>query len=213
MLGHARVADLVHAFSARGAKPNGVNGHHADDAERITSPAHLHQALARMIQAEIVEPVRPESFRKPEDVYLEIRDDVTRTAPGEKATKKKDQQQQETEERFREYQARAKMLKRQLDQDHGPTGKRRKLENGTGSHQDNYHKVEVNVRALLQTSYVDLSTNMNLAQCCGQGQLRAMLSRATKSTAGRLCGRYVWRGDWSHLPDGFGALDSQTATV
>lgn len=100
-----------------------------------------------MIQAEIVEPVRPESFRSPADIFHEIRDEVAETAPGERSTKKKEQQLLETHERYRQYLERSMMLKRQLDQDHGPNAKRRKLENGTGSHQDDHHKVEVNVRA------------------------------------------------------------------
>lgn len=153
LLGHARVADLVQAFSSRLSKTNGhSNGTHSDADEKITSQSQLHQALSRLIQAEIVEPVRPESFRKPTDIFHEIRDDVAKTAPGEKATKKKDQQTQETADRFRQYRDRSKLLKRQLDQDHGLTFKRRKIGNGVGDHHEGGRVVEVNVCNLTSPS-------------------------------------------------------------
>ncbi|KAH8177942.1 RNA polymerase III subunit RPC82 domain-containing protein [Sarocladium implicatum] len=161
LLGHARIADLVHAFSSRGGtKTNGVNGSHVDEPEGVASPMHLHKTLARLVQAEIVEPVRPESFRKPADIYQEIIDEVTKAAPGEKSTKKKDQQSQEIEEQYRQYQERAKMLKRQLDQDHGPTGKRRKLENGAGSHQDDQRRIEVNPNVVVKVNYERCSVEL-----------------------------------------------------
>ena len=149
LLGHARVADLAQAFSARGPKVNGhVNG---SESERITSQSQFHHTLARLVQAEIVEPMRPESFRKPADVYQEIKEDVTKTLPGEKSTKKKDQQLEEMQERYRVYRDQPKMLKRKLDQEHGPAGKRRKLANGHGTHRtstDDHDDLEVNVRIL-----------------------------------------------------------------
>lgn len=147
-LGHTRVGDLVQAFSSRFAHTNGhTNGTHDDaTADRIISQSHLHETLARLVQAEIIEPVRPESFRKPADVFHEIRDSVEKTAPGEKATKKKDQLHQETADGYKQYRERSKQLKRQLDQDHGDSGKRRKLENGSRDQRNGHRAIEVNVR-------------------------------------------------------------------
>ncbi|OAA51485.1 DNA-directed RNA polymerase III subunit rpc3 [Metarhizium rileyi] len=135
-LGYARVADLAHAFSARAPKTNGhTNGSHESLSGLIESKDHLNSVLSRLIQAEILETVRPDSFRNPAEVYREIEADVTKTAPGEKASKNKIEQHMQIVERFKTFRDQGKVLKRQLDQISGPSTKRRRLQNGS-SHSD-----------------------------------------------------------------------------
>lgn len=130
-LGYARVADLTHAFTSRAPKMNGhTNGSHEPSSGLIESKAHLHAALARLVQAEILETVRPESFRNPAEVYREIDADVTKTAPGEKASKYRIEQHMQTVQSYKAFRDQSKALKRQLDQTSGYTTKRRKLQNG-----------------------------------------------------------------------------------
>lgn len=142
MLGHARIADLTQAFGSRGPK---VNGHANGDVESrngmIESGHQLNSALARLIQAEILETVRPDSFRNPADVHREIEDDVTKTAPGERATKIKGDTQRILIERIRTFRDQGKMLKRSLDQSGNFSSKRRKLTNGN-SQNGNGHAYE-----------------------------------------------------------------------
>lgn len=153
-LGYARVADLTHAFSSRAPKTNGhANGSHEPGAGLIESEDHLNVVLTRLIQAEILETVRPDSFRNPAEVYREIEADVTKTAPGEKATKSKGEQQQQIVDRFRSFRDQGKMLKRQLDHTNGPVTKKRKLQNGS-SHVDAFDDVaQLNVRAACARMY------------------------------------------------------------
>lgn len=149
LLGHARIADLAQAFGSRGPKINGhANGDHDARNGLIESEHHLNSVLAHLIQAEILETVRPDSFRNPSDVYREIEDEVTKTGPGEKATKVKVEMQRQIMERFRTFRDQGKMLKRSLDHTNGPSTKRRKLTNG-GSHNghvDEYDAPQLNVR-------------------------------------------------------------------
>ncbi|KAK2590807.1 RNA polymerase III subunit C82 [Conoideocrella luteorostrata] len=139
-LGYARIADLTHAFSSRAPKINGhTNGAHDPSSGLIESKDHLNAALARLIQAEILETVRPESFRSPAEVYREIEADVTKTAPGEKASKNKMELHMRVVEKFRTFRDQSKALKRQLDQSSGPVTKRRKLQNGSSRNDDFVH--------------------------------------------------------------------------
>ncbi|GAB0136679.1 hypothetical protein EsDP_00004973 [Epichloe bromicola] len=136
-LGHARIADLTHAFTSRAPKTNGhTNGSHESSSGLIESKDHLNAALARLLQAEILETVRPESFRNPADVYGEIVADVTKIAPGEKASKNKIEMHMQIVEKYKTFRDQSKALKRQLDQSSGPNTKRRRLQNGSGRHDD-----------------------------------------------------------------------------
>lgn len=131
-LGYAKIADLTHAFTSRAPKSNGhTNGSHESSSGLIESKDHLNSALSRLIQAEILETVRPDSFRNPAEVYKEIEADVTKTAPGEKASKNKIEQHMQIVERFKAFRDQSKALKRQLDQFSGPATKRRRLQNGS----------------------------------------------------------------------------------
>ncbi|KAI9158373.1 DNA-directed RNA polymerase III subunit RPC3 [Paramyrothecium foliicola] len=132
LLGHARIADLAQAFESRKPKLNGhSNGSSHPPSGLIESEDELHTVLGRLIQSEIIETVRPDSFRNPKDVYFEIERDVTKTRPGERAsTKNKAEQQRQIAERMKQFYDQSTILKRQLDQHRGPIAKRRKLQNG-----------------------------------------------------------------------------------
>ncbi|KAL6892295.1 RNA polymerase III subunit RPC82 domain-containing protein [Trichoderma evansii] len=135
LLGYARIAELTHAYQSRAPTSNGhANGHGANGPSSglIESEAELHNVLSHLIRCEIIETVRPQSFRNPNDVYHEIEADVTKTAPGEKATKTKIDQQRQIMEQYRSFRDQPTALKRQLDQFGGPVTKRRKLEGGSG---------------------------------------------------------------------------------
>ncbi|KAG6042236.1 hypothetical protein E4U41_002579 [Claviceps citrina] len=136
-LGHARIADLTHAFTSRAPKTNGhTNGSHESSSGLIESKDQLNAALTRLIQAEILETVRPESFRNPAEIFREIMADVTQTGPGEKASKNKIEMHMQVVERYKSFRDQSKALKRQLDQINGPNTKRRKLQNGSRHHDD-----------------------------------------------------------------------------
>ncbi|KAF7562710.1 hypothetical protein G7046_g1409 [Stylonectria norvegica] len=134
LLGHAKIADLAQAFGSRAPKANGhANGAHDSHSGLIESEGELNSVLTRLIRAEIVETVRPDSFRNPTDIYQEIEDDVLKTGPGEKMARNKGDSQRQIMDRFRTFRDQSKILKRQLDtQDPGGrfTAKRRKLANG-----------------------------------------------------------------------------------
>ncbi|KAJ4857575.1 RNA polymerase III subunit RPC82 domain-containing protein [Trichoderma breve] len=135
LLGYARIAELTHAYVSRAPRSNGHangNGVNGADSGLIESEAELHNVLSHLIRCEIIETVRPQSFRNPSDVYHEIEAEVTKTAPGEKATKTKIDQQRQIMEQYRAFKDQPKALKRQLDQFGGPVTKRRKLGNGLG---------------------------------------------------------------------------------
>lgn len=135
LLGYARIAELTHAYVSRAPRSNGHangNGVNGADSGLIESEAELHNVLSHLIRCEIIETVRPQSFRNPNDVYHEIEAEVTKTAPGEKATKTKIDQQRQIMEQYRAFKDQPKALKRQLDQFGGPVTKRRKLGNGLG---------------------------------------------------------------------------------
>lgn len=153
-LGYARVADLAHAFTSRAPKTNGhINGSHESSSGLIESRDHLNATLARLIQAEILETVRPESFRNPAEMFREITADVTQTGPGEKASKNKIEMHKEIVERYKNFRDQSKVLKRHLDQTTGPSTKRRKLQNGS-RHHDDYafdDAPDLNVRAQSQS--------------------------------------------------------------
>lgn len=151
LLGCARVADLKQAFASRAPKTNGhTNGSHETSSGLIESEEHLNAVLSRLIQAEIIETIRPDSLRNPTEVYREIEADVTKTAPGEKASKNKIEQHVEIVNRFRSHRDQSKALKRQLDLSTGPSTKRRKLQNGSSQSGDYVFDdiPEVNVRQI-----------------------------------------------------------------
>jgi len=130
-LGHARVNDLNQAFGSRDSYTNGrTNGSQGHPNGLISSGDDLLLVLGRLIQADIVETVRPESFRNPVDIFHDIRQDVTKTAPGEKSTKTKTEQQEQILSRWRTFREQGKTIKRQLDQTRDSSAKRRKLHNG-----------------------------------------------------------------------------------
>lgn len=136
-LGFARIADLTQAFKGRAPKANGHHTNGSSDASGlIDSESHLHAVLGRLIQAEIIETMRADSFRNPREVHREIEQEMTRTAPGEKTTKITGEQQGQIIAKYRTFKEQGKSLKRQLDITRGSTGKRRKLQNGTGRHLD-----------------------------------------------------------------------------
>ena len=157
LLGHAKIADLNQAFESRTPKVNGhSNGLHAPSLHLIDSEGSLHSVLARLIQAEIIETVRPDSFRNPAEVYHEIKAEVTKVAPGEKpSSKNKVDQQRVITERFRTFKEQSRLLKRQIDQNEGPVTKKRKLGNGVqqNGHHDDYEVSQLNVstRAVIVT--------------------------------------------------------------
>ncbi|KAG6034316.1 hypothetical protein E4U19_005861 [Claviceps sp. Clav32 group G5] len=137
-LGYAKIADLEHAFTSRAPRFNGhKNGSHESSSGLIESKDHLYSVLGRLIQAEILETVRPESFRNPSEMYREIEADVTKTGPGEKAAKNKIEMHMQVVERYKTFRDQTKGLKRHLDQTSGPITKRRKIRNGP-AHQDDY---------------------------------------------------------------------------
>lgn len=113
----------------------------------IGSPRQLHATLARVIQIGFVETVRPDSFRNPIDVYHEIEQDVTKTNPGEKASKRdRADQLQVIRERFRSFREQGRGLKRQLDRNRGTVSKRRKLGNGKAVNGDFEDELEDSVQ-------------------------------------------------------------------
>lgn len=130
--GFARIADLNQAFQGRTPKVNGHANGASDTASDglIASEKQLNVVLARLIQAEIIETVQPESFRNPRDAYRTIETEMTRTGPGEKVTKIRNEQQLQIMERYRTFKEQGKTLKRQLDLTRGNVAKRRKLQNG-----------------------------------------------------------------------------------
>lgn len=135
LLGYARIAELTHAYVSRAPTSNGHangNGMNGADSGLIQSESELHSVLSHLIRCDIIETVRPQSFRDPKDVYHEIEAEVTKTAPGEKASKTKIDQQRQIMEQYRSFIEQPKALKRQLDQFGGPVTKRRKLGNGAG---------------------------------------------------------------------------------
>ncbi|KAH7156133.1 RNA polymerase III subunit RPC82-domain-containing protein [Dactylonectria macrodidyma] len=142
LLGHARIADLAQAFGSRAPKTNGhTNGNHDSHNGLIESENHLNSVLGRLLRAEIIETVRPDSFRNPTDVRREIEDDVLKTAPGEKAaSKNKAESQRQIIDRFRTFRDQGRMLKRQLDATGGFVSKRRKLENGRTQNGHSYEE-------------------------------------------------------------------------
>ncbi|KAF5003731.1 hypothetical protein FDECE_9739 [Fusarium decemcellulare] len=132
LLGHARITDLSHAFGSRAPRINGhTNGDHDSRNGLIESESHLNYVLVRLIRAEIIETVRPDSFRNPQDVYREIENEVTQTRPGEKVTKTKGEAQRQIIDRIRTFRDQSTTLKRQLDQSGDFGTKRRKLTNGS----------------------------------------------------------------------------------
>ncbi|EXM30344.1 hypothetical protein V3481_000642 [Fusarium oxysporum f. sp. vasinfectum] len=153
-LGHARIADLSQAFGSRAPKLNGhTNGEHKTHDGLIESESHLNSVLVRLIRAEIVETVRPESFQNPRDVYREIEDEVTKPRPGEKVTKGKIEAQREVIERSRTYRDQSKTLKRQLDMSGGPKPKRRKLVNGATQNGHGYDAPKLNPNVVVKINY------------------------------------------------------------
>ncbi|TQV97989.1 RNA polymerase III subunit Rpc82 [Cordyceps javanica] len=136
-LGFARIADLTQAFKGRAPKSNGhTNGSTDAPSGLIESESHLNAVLGRLIQAEIIETMRADSFRNPRDIYREIEQEMTRTAPGEKTSKITVEQQGQIMSKYRTFKEQGKSLKRQLDITRGTTGKRRKLHNGRGRQLD-----------------------------------------------------------------------------
>ncbi|KAH6900099.1 RNA polymerase III subunit RPC82-domain-containing protein [Thelonectria olida] len=139
LLGHARIGDLSQAFGSRAPKINGhTNGDHDPHDGLIESENHLNSVLGRLLRAEIIETIRPESFRNPTDVYREICDDVLQTGPAEKATKNKGEAQRQIYERYRAFRDQGKTLKRQLANAGSFSSKRRKLENGRAQNGHTY---------------------------------------------------------------------------
>ena len=171
-LGHARIHDLSQAFASRNPQINGeANGTHHGGP--ISSVNDLLVALGRLIQADIIETVRPESFRNPVDVFHDIRQDVTKTAPGEKLTKTKTEQHEQILNRWRTYRDQGKSLKRQLDQTRGSSAKRRKLYNGRAANGDLEDETipQLSVR-LLHLIFFSIISNDGPAQYHCQSQPR-----------------------------------------
>ena len=138
LLGYAKVADLAQAFASRTPRTNGhTNGSHESSSGLIETTDELNSVLSRLIRAEIIETVRPASFRNPAEVYREIETEVTKTAPGEKASKNKVEQHVQIVDKFREFRDQSKALKRNLDSSRAPSIKRRKLQNGSAHFHDN----------------------------------------------------------------------------
>lgn len=140
-LGHARIHDLTEAFTSRAHKANGnSNGFGA-----IEGGNHFQHVLARLIQAEIIDTVRQDTFRNPGEVYQEIKDDVTKTAPGERTSSRdKDEHNERIADRYRSHRDQSKALKRQLDMSRGSNPKRRRLQNGRATKGDPFDDNEEN---------------------------------------------------------------------
>ncbi|KAM5377396.1 hypothetical protein ACJZ2D_005077 [Fusarium nematophilum] len=155
LLGHARIADLSQAFGSRAPRVNGhTKGDHDSRNGLIESESHLNAVLVRLIRSEIIETVRPESFRNPRDMRREIEDEVTKTRPGEKA-KSKTEAQQQIIERFRIFRDQPKILKRQLDQSGDFVPKRRKLANGTAQngHEHDHDAPRLNPNVVVRINH------------------------------------------------------------
>ncbi|GKT99668.1 dna-directed rna polymerase iii subunit rpc3 [Fusarium langsethiae] len=153
-LGHARIADLSQAFGSRAPKINGhTNGDHDSHDGLIESESHLNSVLVRLIRSEIIETVRPESLRNPQDAYREIEDDVTKPRPGEKVSKGKSEAQREIIDRTRTYRDQSKTLKRQLDMSGGPKPKKRKLTNGASQNGHGYDAPKLNPNVVVRINY------------------------------------------------------------
>ncbi|OAA54892.1 RNA polymerase III Rpc82, C -terminal [Cordyceps fumosorosea ARSEF 2679] len=80
--------------------------------------------------------MRADSFRNPRDVFRDIEQEMTRTAPGEKTSKITVEQHGQIMSKYRTFKEQGKSLKRQLDLTRGTSGKRRKLQNGSGRQLD-----------------------------------------------------------------------------
>ncbi len=145
-LGHARIHDLNQAFASRNPHTNGkTNGAQEAGNQPITSGDDLLIVLGRLIQADIIETVKPGSFQNPDDVYHEIRDSVTKTGPGEANAKIKSEHEEQIFRKWREFRDHGKSIKRLLDQSRGSAAKRRRLHNG-GS--NGYYRDEESVPKL-----------------------------------------------------------------
>lgn len=179
-LGFARIADLAQAFKGRASKTNGhTNGSTEANSGLIESETHLNAVLGRLIQAEIIETMRADSFRNPREVYREIEQEVTRTGPGEKISKMTNEQHGQIMSKYRTFKEQGKSLKRQLDITRGTVGKRRKLQNGRGRHvDDDFDASFLNVRTLhvhlLHTSKRGEIANYLPAEHCSEGESREM---------------------------------------
>lgn len=152
LFGFARVADLAQAFKNRLPQSNGHTngaGEAAAASKLIESEDQLNAVLSRLIQADIIETVHSESFRNPLDVYRDIREEVTRAAPGEKTTKVTMDQESQISDRFKTFKERGKDLKRKLDSSRGMVTKRRKLQNGNGIHLDAVPPINVSILTML----------------------------------------------------------------
>ncbi|KAK7415844.1 RNA polymerase III subunit C82 [Neonectria punicea] len=156
LLGHARIGDLSQAFGSRAPKANGhTNGDHDSHNGLIDSEHQLNSVLGRLLRAEIIETVRPDSFRNPKDVYREIEGEVLNTGPGQAAAKNKGEAQRQIIERFRNFRDQGKALKRQLDQSGGFVSKRRKLANGRAQngHADDENAPRLNPNVIVRLNH------------------------------------------------------------
>lgn len=154
-LGHAKIHDLSQAFSARNPFANGGD-HGANGASNglIASEDELLIGLGNLIQAGFVETIRPDSFRNPVDVFHEIRNEATKSTPGDRVTKTKPEQQDQVLNNWRKYREQNKTVKRQLDQSRGSAPKKRKLANGEASNgvfeeEDNIPNLNVRLDRLI----------------------------------------------------------------
>lgn len=145
LLGHARIHDLTEAFASRAPRQNGnTNGLHKASAGAIESGAHFKYVLARLIQAGIIDTVRGDTFRNPEDEHHDINQDVTKTAPGERTTaKNKEENERIIAERYRTFRDRGQELKHWLERNQGFGAKRRKLANGKAAQNGDFDEDEV----------------------------------------------------------------------
>ncbi|KAK7228983.1 hypothetical protein V2G26_001153 [Clonostachys chloroleuca] len=155
LLGHARIQDLGQAFSTRAPQANGeTNGSHS---MLIGSESRLRSVLARLLQAEIVEAVRADTFRNPAEVLDEYKQEMAKASPGDRISNKdKIVNDEKAAERYIAFRDNGKAIKRQLDQTRGSYAKRRKLQNGhstNGDHIDDDDAPHLNPNIIVRVNY------------------------------------------------------------
>lgn len=188
LLGYAKVADLIQAFTSRAPVVNGhSNGTHEAEVGLIDTESHLNAVLSSLIQAEVVETINPGSFRNPAEIYREIEAEITKTEPGEKSTKNKVEQHLRVVERFRAFRDQNTALKRQLDQSCGPALKKRRLRNGL-AHAENASSGDSPKLHVCRSPCSLWSANVNKYTCCSL----TLWSESTTKNAWFICAIGGW---------------------
>lgn len=177
LLGQTRISDLVAAYQEKidqakkakqeaddddpFAEPNGVNGD-AHSAKKqpdlvVKSTAQLNSVICRLVEAELIDVVHPNTFETAYDVLKSVEREVmdTHFPAGIKGTKAKIEVEEKIADGLRKVRLESKSLKRKLEQN-GTAAKRRKLfMNGAasnGTHEEDADPV-LDARQVIRINY------------------------------------------------------------